>query len=307
LLLPITLALAVAACADDDATAPTTSRPPATATTTTTSAVEPAAPRPLAVTRQELVVEDTSRPTAAAANRGLAASPSRTLPLLVLVPEGDGPFPIVGFAHGVSGSGPAYEPFLRRIAEAGYVVVAPTFPLSSGGDGEIFDYVNQPGDVYFAVDAVAAELGDRVDGERVALAGHSLGAMTTFGAAYNSCCTQPRVDAAVLLAGVEAPFPGGDDTDRPGIPLLLVHGDLDTTIVSSSSDDLFAAATGPVAFLRLPQADHNSIFVDEAGDVVSRTIVAWLDRWLLDEPAALDDLPTVVEAGGIATLATSGL
>jgi hypothetical protein len=47
--------------------------------------------------------------------------------------------------------------------------------------------------------------------------------------------------------------------------------------------------------------------VDEAGDVVSRTIVAWLDRWLLDEPAALDDLPAVVEAGGIATLATSGL
>ena len=144
--------------------------------------------------------------------------------------------------------------------------------------------------MYFALDSVIEALGDRVDPERVALGGHSLGGMTTYGAAYNSCCTQPRIDAALVLSGVEAPFPDGDYTDRPAIPLLLAHGDLDATIVSSSSDDLFSKATGPVAFVRYPEGTHSSILRDENGELLLRASLAWLDRWLLDDVDALDDL-----------------
>jgi len=294
---------ALAACAGtgEGAAPTTTTEPPST--TTTTALVDA---RPFAVESSELVTEDTSRPTAAAPDRGLVERPGRTLPLLVLAPEGDGPFPVVVFAHGVTASGPAYEPFLTAIAEAGYVVVAPTFPLSSGPDGTIFDYVNQPADMYVALDEVHQALGERVDTERLALAGHSLGAMTTVGAAYHSCCADDDVDAAVVLSGVEAPFPDGDYGDRPPVPMLLAHGDLDSTIVVSSSEDLFARATGPVAFLRFPAGTHTSILTEEAGDVLVAAIVAWLDRWLLDEAGGLDLLPAAVEETGIARLELRG-
>lgn len=304
-------------CADTEAGAPAPPTPAPTAaseSTTTTTTLLPSAGRPFVVERTELIVEDTSRPTAAAPDRGLAERPSRTLPLLVLAPDGDGPFPVVVFSHGVTASGPAYEPFLRDLAAAGYVVVAPTYPLSSGPQGQVFDYVNQPGDVYFALDAVLARAADpddplhgRLDGERVALAGHSLGAMTTIGAAFNSCCVDERVAAAVILSGVEPPFPGGDYADRPPTPVLLGHGDADRTITVAGSERLFDAATGPAAFLRFPEGGHSDILTGPAGDVLRTAIVAWLDRWLLDDPTGLAALPATVDASGVAALYLEGV
>jgi dienelactone hydrolase len=278
---------------------PTTAEP--SSTTTTIGVVDG---RPYPVARDDVVIEDATRPTAAAPDRGLVELPSRTLPLMVLTPEGTGPFPIVVFSHGVTAVGPAYEPFLAQLAAAGYVVVAPTFPLSSGEGGEIFDYVNQPGDVYAALDATIERLGDLVDADRIALAGHSLGAMTTIGAALNSCCADRRVDAAIAVAGIEAPFPDGDFEPLPPTPLLLVHGDADRTIDVDGSENLFAKATGPVAFLRHLGGGHSDVFVGDAGEVTAAAFLAWLDQWLLDDAAGLRALPDVVEESGAATLTT---
>ena len=46
---------------------------------------------------------------------------------MLLVPDGPGPFPLLEFSHGVTGTGPAYKGFLEPLAAAGYVVAAPTF------------------------------------------------------------------------------------------------------------------------------------------------------------------------------------
>ena len=297
--------LLVAACGGgDDRALPSATATTAAAETATTTAVDVVEERPYGVARDDVVIEDTSRPTAAAPDRGLPELPTRTLPLMILSPEGTGPFPIVVFSHGVTGVGPSYEPFLAEVAAAGYVVVTPTFPLSSGEDGQIFDYVNQPGDVYAALDATIERLGDMVDAERVALAGHSLGAMTTIGAVFNSCCAEPRVDAAISFAGIEAPFPDGDFDPFPPTPLLLVHGDADETIDVDGSENLFAKATGPVAFLRHAGGGHSDIFVGAAGELSVAAFVAWLDLWLLDDPTAMGALPAAVEASGTATLTT---
>jgi dipeptidyl aminopeptidase/acylaminoacyl peptidase len=204
------LVAALAACSDTGKaaahqTGASASASAGTGTTTTSAALA----RPFTITRRDIVVEDTSRPTAADPGRGLAEKPSRTLPLMLLTPTGDGPFPIMVFSHGVTGTGPAYQGFLEPIAAAGYVIIAPTFPLSSGAGGTIPDYVNQPGDVFFALDSVikmatapADPLFNKLDVDHIAVAGHSLGAMTTVGAALNSCCSQARVDAAILLSGI---------------------------------------------------------------------------------------------------------
>ena len=210
-----------------------------------------------------MTVEDTSRTTKALADHNLAAKASRTLPIMLLVPDGPGPFPLVEYSHGQNGTGPQGESLLRPIAAAGYVVIAPTFPLSASPIGDIGDYVNQPADVYFAIDAVikmanerSNPLYGRVDSSHIALAGHSLGAITTVGAVYNSCCAQPRITAAIELSGVELPFGDGSYDVRPPIPLLLAHGAMDARVPIDGSEHLFASVTGPAAYLRFAAGTH---------------------------------------------------
>jgi len=304
------LVVAVAACADSG----TKQAAPSSSSAGAPPSSSAAPSRPFHVTRRDITVEDTSRPTNAAPDRNLPAKPTRTLPVMLLTPDGPGPFPLVEFSHGVTGTGPAYEGYLEPLAAAGYVVAAPTFPLSSVPDGEIGDYVNQPGDVYFVIDSVIKMSNDatdplhgRVDASHIAVAGHSLGAMTTYGSVYNSCCTQPRIAAAIVLSGVETPFPNGDYTARPPIPLLLAHGAKDTTIVVTSGDDLYTKATGPTAYVRYADATHTSIFVGDNGKLLDQATIAWLDKWLRQDNAGFDALPAAVTASGNATLQTKNL
>jgi len=283
------------------------------AATTTTTVPAPAVDlgRPFSVTRREIVVEDTSRPTAADPSRGMTAQPSRKLPLLILAPDGPGPYGIVMFSHGLTASGPVYAPFLEPIAAAGYIVIAPTYPLSSGRGGRPGDFVNQPADAYFALDSVikmsrdpADPLAGRVDPDHIAFAGHSLGAMTTVGVVYNSCCAQPRVDAAVVLAGFEPGFPGGNYDHRPATPLLIAHGAEDKTLPIAGDDKLYTNARSPTAFLRFPTGSHTGILLGDQGKLLRTAIIAWLDRWLRADPRGWNDLPTEVDSSGLATLST---
>jgi predicted dienelactone hydrolase len=285
------LVVAVAACADSGTKQAAPSSSSSTAPT-----------RPFHVTHRDIALEDTSR--------------GRKLPTLLLVPDGSGPFPLVEFSHGVTSSGPAYLGFLEPIAAAGYVVAAPTFPLTSGPGGwtNLADYANQPADVYFVVDSVLKlsvnpndALYGKVDADELALSGHSLGAMTTIGAAYNSCCAQPRVKAAISISGVESTFGDGTFDNRPPVPLLLGHGEKDTTIVSSGSDTLFQRATGPTAYVRYPDATHTSIFAGDNGKLLDQATIAWLDKWLRNDSTGFDALPGAVTASGIATLQTKNL
>jgi predicted dienelactone hydrolase len=150
----------------------------------------------------------------------------RTIPVLVLYPcrnrrralqprakpaRRGGPFPLVVFSHGFTASGPAYgEVLLRRIAAHGYVVAAPTFPLSNGaapGGPRLVDYVNQPADVSFVITKMLAAnrghgaLSHLMNPKAVGAMGHSLGAITTLGVTYNRCCLDPRIKAAVPISG----------------------------------------------------------------------------------------------------------
>ena len=145
---------------------------------------------------------DRSRPTNA--NGSYPGAPTRTLPTTIWYPaEGtpgpteqpnapaydDRRFPLLVFSHGFTASGPAYGLLLRRIASAGYVVAAPTFPLSNGGapgGPRLADVFNQPADVSFVIDQMLAANADpasafhgTIDPDRIGVGGHSLGAITT--------------------------------------------------------------------------------------------------------------------------------
>ena len=160
----------------------------------------------------------------------LAAQPARRA----------GPFPLVVFSHGFTASGPAYgEVLLRRIAAHGYVVAAPTFPLSNGNGARRTEArrLRQPArgrqlrDRRDARDEPAQgpaprahrAQGDRRDGPLARRRSRPSASRTTVRNADR------RIKAAVPMSGMQLPFPGGTWT-WPRVPLLLVHGDHDGTV-----------------------------------------------------------------------------
>lgn len=236
---------------------------------------------PFAVGRRDYTFVDTSRPTAP--NGTYPGAPTRTLKTMLLYPaKGDpaGPissgakpihrrrghrFPLIVFSHGYLASGPAYATVLARFVSRGYVVAAPTFPLSSGGapgGPKGGDYVNQPADVSFVLSKVLRltrghhGLTRTIDRHEIGVAGHSLGAITTLGVAANSCCLDPRIDAASEWSGALLPFPGGSLFPERTPPFLFVHGQADETLAYGGSAAGYALAAPPKAFLTLEDAPH---------------------------------------------------
>ena len=246
-------------------------------------------------------------------NRGQPGRPTRTLQTIVLYPaQGDpsdrdvpdappatdgGPFPLIEFSHGFTANGPSYTLFLRRLAAAGYVVAAPTFPLTSRGapgGPSAADYTNQPADVSFVISEMLRLNGDGasilrglIDPDKVAVAGHSLGAMTTLGVAYNSCCTDTRIKAAVPISGTELPFRGGAFVYRAETPLLLIHGDADATVPYRGSENAYRAATAPKFLLTLLHGPHSPFF-GAAGEVIVKVVQDFFDHYLKARDGSLD-------------------
>lgn len=231
----------------------------------------------------------------------------RSLRTIIWAPEGDGPFPIVLFSHGLGATPESFEPLFDDWVRDGFVIVGPTYPHTSGRSAtNPRDLANQPADASLVLDSVIelASDGDhplsgRLDTERVAAVGHSMGGMTTIGLA-SECCADDRIDASVVYAGAASWFStGGFVRDAP--PLLFIHGDADGIVSYESGRDAYEDAPGPKAFLTLEGADHVGSFFDDAsahGEVVSATTLAFL-RWTLKTDAdALDDLRRAARTDG---------
>ncbi len=278
---------------------------------------------PYAVGAHTYTFVDTSRPTER--NGTYPGAPTRTLPTLVLYPAKGDPaapsrdnapplrkgrdFPLIVFSHGVLANGPAYRPILERIVRAGYVVAAPTFPLSSAGapgGPSVAAYVNQPADVSFVLTRVLRLAGPRGDlrrtvaRHRIGVAGHSLGAITTFGFT-NSCCVDRRVDAAVAWSGIQLPFPNGSFFTTPTPPLLLVHGTADNIVPYAGSQNAYRKAPPPKAFVTLEKAQHIP-YVSPWSDPTINSTTDFFDRYLKGDRKALKRLVRDANVPGVAHL-----
>jgi dienelactone hydrolase len=277
-----------------------------------------------AVGSRKIVFVDHSRSTQA--NGSYPGAPDRTIPVLVLYPAAGsaggpshpnakparrgGPFPLVVFSHGFTASGPAYgEVLLRRIAAHGYVVAAPTFPLSNGaapGGPLLVDYLNQPDDVTFVITKMlAANRGDGalshlMDPKAVGAMGHSLGAITTLGVTYNRCCLDKRIKAAVPISGIKLPF-GSSSWAWPAVPLLLIHGDHDGTVPYVGSTTAYREAKTPKFLLTLLGAPHTPLGAPYL-DVIVTSTNDFLDRYLRGEKHALARLERDAAIPSVSTL-----
>jgi dienelactone hydrolase len=240
-----------------------------------------ATPGSYAVGQIDLQLVDTSRPTQA--NGSYPGAPDRTLPTRVLYPArtegtntppaGDGRFPIIGWAHGYS-SGNFESSFVgRHLASHGYVVVAPTFPLSNlgaPGGPTIADMTNQPGDVDFAMrqvesGAAGADLAAAIDTSERGIAGLSLGGGTVLIAAYHPTWRIEDIKAAVALAPASCFF--GSGLYARSLPMVILSGDADMLVRTDGGPlQAYEDAPPPSTLVTLAGGNHVGFIGIETND-----------------------------------------
>jgi predicted dienelactone hydrolase len=257
------------------------------------------------VTRSERTWIDTSR--------NLPRTPVREVRVLLWDPGLVRRLPLVVLAHGFGGLPEKFDAFARAVAQSGFMAAAPAFPLTNesapGGHQRGFaDTVNQPGDISFLLDRLLelnAEPGDalfsRIDPQRIALLGHSLGGLTALAVTRKPCCLDPRIGAAVLVA----PLPDfghqfGTDPISLGPPTLIIHGTADPTIPFQSSVDLYGDFQAPRFLVGLSGAGHSEALESQlvpavpARQAAEAATIAFLRAEFYDAidgfQAALDDL-----------------
>lgn len=185
-------------------------------------------------------------------------------------PVANGRFPVVMFSHG-SGGYPEQSTYLTaHLASWGFVVLAPPHPGNTVRDcapcldqAALYDSaVNRPADVSHVIDQLAeldadpgSPLRGRLDGDRLGVAGHSFGGMTTVFAGS----TDRRVRALLPLA--PAVFPEViTAAARLTAPTLIIAGDRDVTTPVGTARQLYAALPEDLArgLLVLERGGHFS-------------------------------------------------
>ncbi|MGH9093375.1 MAG: neocarzinostatin apoprotein domain-containing protein [Acidimicrobiales bacterium] len=218
-----------------------------------------------------------------------------------------GPYPLVVFGHGLGSTPEAYLPLLQGWASAGFVVAAPRFPLSSSetpGGPDAADVVHQPGDMSYVIGAVlrasaaaTGPLSGLVDPHEIGAAGHSNGAITTLGLVADTCCRDPRVKAAVVMAGTTEGMPGGHYDLAGAPPTLLVHDTTDPIVPYRSAVVVYNALRGPKGLLTLRGSTSPALagtaahmaasgVVGPTSSIVVRTTTAFFDAYLRGDRAA---------------------
>jgi len=339
-------ALLLGACAGSSDGAGSPASPSSTAAASAPSPSEPEEIGTFDVGRQELELVDDRRPTAAHGDQ--PELPQRTLPTLVLYPSAPtgssegyrdalvlrpdaptlgAPAPLIVFGHGSTRAGSDYLDTLASWASAGYVVVAPNFPLSTTGAPGGTDYggvAEQTADVSFVIDEVLARsadpadpLGGTIDPERIGLGGQSFGAITAIATTYNACCADDRVDAVTEFAGMWFDLGAGEAVAADGadVPGLFFHSE-DDGVVPFAGDrqaaELAAAAGAPVRFVTLAGGDHDAGFFEGTGrspdDAVTRAALAFYDQHLKDDPTGAERATAAIDAAGpdVATIEDVG-
>ena len=255
-----------------------------------------AGPGPFAIGRADrLVVADSAR--------------SRDVSLHVAWPKSPGPFPVVVFSHGAFCYPQLYAAVTDHWVSHGYVVILPDHPDSPNNQPPLRP--DQMGgltesriaDVDFVIAsldriATAAGIAGQLDGNRLAVAGHSYGTVIAMAKSGlwmpapdggRRQYTDPRIRAAVLMSGVGQM----DDLMAPDafsgltIPLIATGGTLDLGNTGGPVTHPWEWRMSP--YTLAPTGDKYSVVL-ENGDHYLGGVICRTDRGGADDPegAAID-------------------
>lgn len=222
--------------------------------------------------------------------------------------------PLLLISHGIDGHPTLFEAFATTLAEAGFVVAAPIFPVSNReigiGGSSIADFAEQPTDLRFVLDALEGGVADeasplwrRFDPARIGALGHSMGGATLLALTALEG-GEPRIRAeAYLAAAVPLTIVIGEPLDLTGRPTLVMHGS-DDALPIAVSEQLYADLADPRWFLGITGSGHSdAIESQEEPPIPSRAaaqaaVEALLREVLLDAPGAVDAvLETLADEG----------
>ncbi|GLY22818.1 alpha/beta hydrolase [Micromonospora sp. NBRC 101691] len=113
----------------------------------------------------------------------------------------------------------------------------------------------------------------RIDGTRLAVAGHSMGG----GGSLEAAVSRPSLQAAIPLA----PWNTTKSWSGVRVPTLIIGGEYDTVApVSSHSEPFYSSipASSEKAYLELNLEDH--FFPQSADPLVGKQMVSWLKRFV---------------------------
>ena len=275
--------------------------------------------RTYAVGTHTLTFVDNTRATSP--NGSFAGAPNRTLPTQVWYPAegtvGDppksdaapdrahGPYPMVLFAHGYDVTPDFYGSLLERWAAAGYVVVAPTFPILSGtpGGASHVDYERTFADGSFVITRILGLGGDEpvaglVDPDRIAVTGHSDGEVISFALGFLECCRDTRVKSVIAMAGdlSNANNPHVRDTGTPILHIMETNDEYDPYPHSIEWDRENLTSPRWMVSLNSSHVPPYTRPGDPAFELVSRITIAYLDGTLKGHPERLDTVSSDVVA-----------
>ena len=113
--------------------------------------------------------------------------------------------------------------------------------------------------------------------------------MTVYGLIANTCCRDPRVTAAISMAGVYRAFPHGRYVHR-AVPVLLVQGDADKGYHNSVT--AYPQLAAPKWFVTLHGSLHSPPFEVPRGSeapVVDSVTTAFWSTYLSAQPSDARD------------------
>ena len=169
----------------------------------------------------------------------------------------------------------------RYLASHGYIVAAANFPLTrfgTPGGPQFTDVINQPGDVSFIIDSLLgwSETAENrfagcVDRKRIAAVGLSLGGLTTTLLTFHPEFRDPRIQAAVSIAGPVALL-GRDFFNTASIPFMMIAADIDAMVDYQQNAVQFRAWLPDATFVTLHDGSHTGF----AG--MAARLFRWVDN-----------------------------
>ncbi len=222
--------------------------------------------------------------------------------LSIGAPIANGHFPLVVISHGSRGTNLGYRSIAFALVKRGYVVAMPLHPKNNfkndSAAGTNQNWKSRPLHIRATLDAILSnpKLAQRINAEKIAVAGHSAGGYTALAVAggiadtahlinlcrSNSAINAPfcglvkenkitaekitnsadkRVKAVVLMAPVGILFQSKDALDNVNIPILMFRAEKDSELTEPYQSEIIAknyVNKALLTYCTVPNAGHYS-------------------------------------------------